>query len=131
MKKLTVFCVFERSDQTRCLRIFLSLSLEFPKSVQNREQLVEYLTVIIFTASAQHAAINFGQVASLCIKDNQKLISRIRYTKTLVINDFNRIWQCKIFTKCYNNFSMTGVHGSRTLPPLCGSPHLQRRVRWM
>uniref|UniRef100_A0A8B9LE22 Arachidonate 5-lipoxygenase a n=1 Tax=Astyanax mexicanus TaxID=7994 RepID=A0A8B9LE22_ASTMX len=35
---------------------------EFPKSVQTREQLVEYLTVVIFTASAQHAAINFGQV---------------------------------------------------------------------
>uniref|UniRef100_A0A8B9LFL5 Arachidonate 5-lipoxygenase a n=1 Tax=Astyanax mexicanus TaxID=7994 RepID=A0A8B9LFL5_ASTMX len=34
---------------------------EFPKSVQTREQLVEYLTVVIFTASAQHAAINFGQ----------------------------------------------------------------------
>uniref|UniRef100_A0A8B9LBW1 Arachidonate 5-lipoxygenase a n=1 Tax=Astyanax mexicanus TaxID=7994 RepID=A0A8B9LBW1_ASTMX len=35
---------------------------EFPKSVQTREQLVEYLTVVIFTASAQHAAINFGQL---------------------------------------------------------------------
>uniref|UniRef100_A0A8B9LGI9 Arachidonate 5-lipoxygenase a n=1 Tax=Astyanax mexicanus TaxID=7994 RepID=A0A8B9LGI9_ASTMX len=34
---------------------------KFPKSVQTREQLVEYLTVVIFTASAQHAAINFGQ----------------------------------------------------------------------
>uniref|UniRef100_A0A8C7UMW7 Arachidonate 5-lipoxygenase a n=1 Tax=Oncorhynchus mykiss TaxID=8022 RepID=A0A8C7UMW7_ONCMY len=35
---------------------------EFPKSLKTREDLTEYLTVIIFTASAHHAAVNFGQL---------------------------------------------------------------------
>ncbi|XP_051475616.1 polyunsaturated fatty acid 5-lipoxygenase isoform X3 [Apus apus] len=33
----------------------------FPKMIRTREKLSEYLTVIIFTTSAQHAAVNFGQ----------------------------------------------------------------------
>ncbi|KTF73090.1 hypothetical protein cypCar_00028100 [Cyprinus carpio] len=34
---------------------------EFPKTLRTKEQLVEYLTIVIFTASAQHAGVNFGQ----------------------------------------------------------------------
>uniref|UniRef100_A0A8C2BL29 Arachidonate 5-lipoxygenase a n=1 Tax=Cyprinus carpio TaxID=7962 RepID=A0A8C2BL29_CYPCA len=35
---------------------------EFPKTLRTKEQLVEYLTIVIFTASAQHAGVNFGQL---------------------------------------------------------------------
>ncbi|KAM3840220.1 polyunsaturated fatty acid 5-lipoxygenase isoform 2-T2 [Vipera latastei] len=33
----------------------------FPKRIKTREKLSEYLTIVIFTSSAQHAAVNFGQ----------------------------------------------------------------------
>uniref|UniRef100_A0A8D0A672 Arachidonate 5-lipoxygenase b, tandem duplicate 3 n=1 Tax=Sander lucioperca TaxID=283035 RepID=A0A8D0A672_SANLU len=35
---------------------------EFPKSLKTRKELIEYLTAVVFTASSQHAAINFGQL---------------------------------------------------------------------
>ena len=33
----------------------------FPKSIDSREQLVELCTLMMFTGSAQHSSINFGQ----------------------------------------------------------------------
>ena len=33
----------------------------FPKKIDTKEELVEYCTLIMFTGSAQHAAVNFGQ----------------------------------------------------------------------
>ncbi|KAM9326246.1 polyunsaturated fatty acid 5-lipoxygenase [Gastrophryne carolinensis] len=33
----------------------------FPKIIKTKETLVEYLTLVMFTASGQHAAVNFGQ----------------------------------------------------------------------
>ena len=33
----------------------------FPSKIQTREQLIQILTTIIWTCTAQHAAINFNQ----------------------------------------------------------------------
>uniref|UniRef100_A0A8C2K0D6 Arachidonate 5-lipoxygenase a n=1 Tax=Cyprinus carpio TaxID=7962 RepID=A0A8C2K0D6_CYPCA len=38
------------------------VGIKFPKTLRTKEQLVEYLTIVIFTASAQHAGVNFGQL---------------------------------------------------------------------
>lgn len=40
----------------------LSYISGFPKTIKTREKLSEYLTVVIYITSAQHAAVNFGQV---------------------------------------------------------------------
>ncbi|XP_077057679.1 polyunsaturated fatty acid 5-lipoxygenase-like [Siphateles boraxobius] len=44
-----------KKSQIKCV-----LSL-FPDSLKTREELIKYLTSVIFISSAQHAAVNFGQ----------------------------------------------------------------------
>lgn len=68
---------------------------------------------MIFTASAQHAAVNFGQVS----------------LHTLFRTNINYVWAdiCAPVL-C---FSMTGTPGSQTALPPCGSPLPHRRARWI
>lgn len=57
-----ILCVSSQLEMRAQVKCTLPLFTEFPKSLKTREELAEYLTVVIFTASAQHAAVNFGQV---------------------------------------------------------------------
>jgi len=48
-----------------------------PDKFDNLEQLVEFCTVIIFTGSAQHAAVNFGQFATYRFAPNAPLLMNL------------------------------------------------------
>ncbi|KAK7130473.1 hypothetical protein R3I93_019963 [Phoxinus phoxinus] len=47
--------------EVSCFGMNDSASDNFPKSLKTRVELAEYLTAVIFTASAHHSAVNFGQ----------------------------------------------------------------------
>ena len=42
----------------------------FPKSIDSLDELVEYCTLIMFTGSVQHSAVNFGQFENLAFVPN-------------------------------------------------------------
>ncbi|XP_054840938.1 polyunsaturated fatty acid 5-lipoxygenase [Eublepharis macularius] len=72
---MEVVAIYYDSDETVCEDLELQAFVKdiyvygmrgnkasgFPKTIKTREKLSEYLTVVIFTTSAQHAAVNFGQ----------------------------------------------------------------------
>nr|AAY98506.1 11R-lipoxygenase [Gersemia fruticosa] len=47
-----------------------------PKSFENREELVHFLTVVVFTCSCQHAAVNFSQMATYGFHPNSPTLMR-------------------------------------------------------
>ncbi|KAK7169697.1 hypothetical protein R3I94_000057 [Phoxinus phoxinus] len=51
----------EIQDFVKDVSFGMNNSDKFPESLKTREELVKYLTVVIFNASAQHAAVHFGQ----------------------------------------------------------------------
>ncbi|XP_040292489.1 polyunsaturated fatty acid 5-lipoxygenase [Bufo bufo] len=70
-----VIDIYYESDETVCedseLQAFVKDVLVFglqdneasgfPKTIKTKEKLVEYITLVIYTSSGQHAAVNFGQ----------------------------------------------------------------------
>jgi hypothetical protein len=47
-----------------------------PKSFTNREDLINFLTKVIFTCSCQHAAVNFSQMATYGFHPNSPTLMR-------------------------------------------------------
>ena len=47
-----------------------------PKSFKNREELIKFLTMVIFTCSCQHAAVNFSQMATYGYHPNSPTLMR-------------------------------------------------------
>ena len=47
-----------------------------PESFQKREHLIHFLTIVIFTCSCQHAAVNFSQMATYGFHPNSPSLMR-------------------------------------------------------
>ena len=48
----------------------------FPKKIETRDELIKYCTLIMFTGSTQHAAVNFGQFQTYGFTPNAPLALR-------------------------------------------------------
>ena len=60
----------------------------FPKEITSREMLIEYCTLIMFTGSAQHAAVNFGQYEYYSYTPNAPAILRRPPPTVKGVSDF-------------------------------------------
>ena len=47
-----------------------------PKSFKNREELIHFLTIVVFTCSCQHAAVNFSQMETYGFHPNSPSLMR-------------------------------------------------------
>ena len=47
-----------------------------PKSFKTREELTYFLTIVVFTCSCQHAAVNFSQMATYGFHPNSPSLMR-------------------------------------------------------
>jgi len=63
----------------------------FPKEIHSKEELVEYCTLIIFTGSAQHASVNFGQYEIYGYVPNAPFAMRLPPPTKKGVADYQRL----------------------------------------